>query len=242
MNWPRCATRHPAPCARARRRPPQGRRSPLGRLLGADRAATTQQAHHHLALHPARPRRGIAGLDDRPRRGRLPTFSICHPYKRPTSRPRGCFAPRTPAARGDRTRSTLDATLAVSPSLLGLSRSCVRRVLETLDVFLQRGLEPVLSPVTAYDAKRAAIVDSVAAVRASDGQVVALFLDEVTLYRQPNGPRPGRPGAAPAACGARLRADAPARIVGSLDIADGRVLAPRRGSRPSRPWSASMSR
>ncbi len=138
---------------------------------------------------------------------------------------------RAPRLLGvDRTRWTLDATRAACPWLGGLSRSGVWRVLETLDVVLKRGREHVHSPDPAYDAKRAAIADSVAAARASDGRVVALFQDEVTLHRQPSvAPAWAARGRDQPRAERSLRADAPARIVGTLDIADGRVLARRRG-------------
>lgn len=130
-----------------------------------------------------------------------------------------------------RTRWTLETARDACPWLAGLSRSGVWRVLDALDVVLKRGREHVHSPDPAYPEKRAAIAESLAEARASAGRVVALFQDEVTLHRQPSlAPAWAARGRDQPRAERSLRADAPARIVGTLDAADGRVLARRRGA------------
>jgi hypothetical protein len=132
----------------------------------------------------------------------------------------------------DRTRWTLAAVGDAIAWLAGRRRASVWRVLRQLAVVLKRGRDYVHSPDPAYAAKQAAIAACLAEARASNGRVVALFQDEVTLHRQP------RVAAAWAARGREQplarrsrRADSPvARIVGVLDAVDGRVLVRRRGT------------
>ena len=139
---------------------------------------------------------------------------------------------RAPRLLGvDRTRWTLAAVGEAVDWLAPHSPGGVGRVLASLGVVLKRGRDYVHSPDPAYPEKRAAVAARVAAARASGGRVVALFQDEVTLYRQPSvapaWEERGRPQ--PRAVRSR-RADGPvARIVGTLDAVDGRVLVRRRG-------------
>jgi hypothetical protein len=129
----------------------------------------------------------------------------------------------------DRTRWTLATVGTAVPWLADHTASGVWRALDALDVVLKRARDHVHSPDPAYEAKRAAIADALAAARASDGRVVALFQDEVTLHRHPS------LACAYAARGRDhplaergLRGDATARIVGTLDARDGRVVWRRR--------------
>lgn len=129
-----------------------------------------------------------------------------------------------------RTRWTLALVGAACPWLADYSRSGIWRVLDGLAIVLRRGREVVHSPDPCYAAKRDAIAACLDAARLSDGRIVALFQDEVTLHRQPSlaADWVARGGAQP--CARRShRGDATARIVGTLDAADGRVLVRRRG-------------
>ena len=129
-----------------------------------------------------------------------------------------------------RTRWTLDTLRQTVDWLADRSRSGVWRVLDALAVVLKRGREHVHSPDPHYDAKRAAIAACLEAARASDGRLVALFQDEVTLHRQPSlAPAWESRGRAQALAERSYRGDAPTRIVGTLDARDGRVLFRRRG-------------
>jgi hypothetical protein len=128
-----------------------------------------------------------------------------------------------------RTRWTLTTVGQGCAWLADYSRSGVWRVLETLEIVLKRGREYVHSPDVAYDAKRAAIAQSLSDAHASNGQVVALFLDEVTLHRQPSLATAYEARGTTQPCAVRsLRSDTTSRIVGVLDAQDGRVLCHRR--------------
>ena len=130
----------------------------------------------------------------------------------------------------DRTRWTLDTVGRACAWLAGRSRSGVWRVLDALEVVLKRGRAHVHSPDPAYEEKRAAIAECLAAARASGGRVVALFQDEFTLHRQPTVAPAWEARGRPQALAERsLRGDATARIVATLDAGDGRVLFRRRG-------------
>jgi hypothetical protein len=139
---------------------------------------------------------------------------------------------RAPRLLGvDRTRWTLAAVGEAIDWLAAHSPGGVGRVLDALGIALKRGRDYVHSPDPAYEAKRAAVAASVAAARASDGRRVALFQDEVTLYRQPTVAPAWEERGRPQPLAVRsLRADGGvARIVGALDAVSGRVLVRRRG-------------
>jgi DDE superfamily endonuclease len=131
----------------------------------------------------------------------------------------------------DRTRWTLATVGSAVDWLAGYGPSGVWRALAALGVVLKRAREHVHSPDPAYAAKRAAIADCLAAARDSGGRIVALFQDEVTLHRQPTvAPAWAARGPDQALAERSRRGDATARIVGTLDAADGRVLCRRRGA------------
>lgn len=138
---------------------------------------------------------------------------------------------RDPRQLGEaRTRWTLAAVGRAVGWLAGYSPSGIGRVLAALGVRHKRTREHVHSPDPAYPEKRAAITASLDEARASGGRVVTLFQDDVTLHRQPSlAPAWTARGRAQALAERSTRADAPARIVGTLDAADGRVLVRRRG-------------
>jgi transposase len=129
----------------------------------------------------------------------------------------------------DRTRWTLDLLGATCDWLADYSRSGIGRVLAELDIVLCRARDHVHSPDPEYAAKRAAIDACVALARASDGQVTTLFLDEVTLHRQPTlaSAYAARGPTQPLAERSR-RSDTLTRVVATLDAADGRVRMARR--------------
>jgi DDE superfamily endonuclease len=140
---------------------------------------------------------------------------------------------RAPRCFGiDRTRWTLRDVGATVEWLNARTPSAIWRTLDRLEIGLKRGRDHVHSPDPAYAAKQAAIAASLAEARASDGRVVALFQDEVTLHRQPSrAPDWARRGRAQPLARRSRRADAPvARIVGVLDAGDGRVLVRRRAT------------
>jgi hypothetical protein len=99
-------------------------------------------------------------------------------------------------------------------------------ILDRLGISYQRGRDYVHSPDPDYQAKIAAIEATLAQSRACTGRLVALYLDELTYYRQPS------LAAAWEACGAAQpracrshRANTPTRTIATLDPWDGRVIA-----------------
>lgn len=138
---------------------------------------------------------------------------------------------RDPRACGvDRTRWTLATLGAAVAWLADHSPSGVWRVLDALGVVRQQGRDHIHSPDPAYEAKRATIAACLAEAAASDGRIVALFLDEVTLHRQPSlAPAYAARGIDQPRAERSRCSDTTARIVGVLDPADGRVLCRRRG-------------
>lgn len=137
---------------------------------------------------------------------------------------------RDPRCLGvDRTRWRLTDLGTVIDWLADHSPSGVWRVLDRLGIGYTRARDHVHSPDPAYAAKQAAIMASRTASRTGDGHMVTLFLDELTVHRQP--PR----ASAYAARGQdqpraerSYRQDATARIVATLDPHDGRVVSRRR--------------
>lgn len=113
--------------------------------------------------------------------------------------------------------------------LTDYSRSGIGRVLDELDIGLSRARDHVHSPDPEYAAKRTHIDACVAAARASAGQVGTLFLDEVTLHRQPTlaAAYAARGPAQPLAERSR-QSDTLTRVVATLDVEDGRVCMARR--------------
>ena len=129
----------------------------------------------------------------------------------------------------DRTRWTLATVGAVVPWLADHTVGGVGRVLDALAIVLKRGRDYVHSPDVAYTAKRTAIAASLDTARASEGRVVALFLDEVTLHRQPSlAPAYAARGREQPLAERSYRRDATTRIIGTLDALDGRVVCRRR--------------
>lgn len=137
---------------------------------------------------------------------------------------------RTPRLFGiDRTRWTQASVGEVIPWLADHTPSGIWRVLDDLEVVLKRGRDHVHSPDVAYDAKRAAIAACLDAARESEGKIVALFQDEVTLHRQPSlAPAYAARGRDQPLAARSHRGDATTRIIGTLDALDGRVVCRRR--------------
>ena len=93
---------------------------------------------------------------------------------------------RAPAQYGyDRARWTL-ALLRQTCDWLRLTHDAsLAALLARLGVVYKRGRDYVHSPDPDYQAKREHLAQIVRAARASEGRVVALYLDELTYYRQP---------------------------------------------------------
>lgn len=128
-----------------------------------------------------------------------------------------------------RSRWTLRLVGAACPWLTSSSSSGVWRVLKRAGIRLKRARSHLHSPDPAYLPKQTAITAWVARGRGRDRGTVTLFLDEVTLARQPT------LAAAYAARGPvqplaerSCRSETATRYLATLDVADGRVCWCRR--------------
>lgn len=124
------------------------------------------------------------------------------------------------------TRWTLAKLRAVAEWLGQITPASVARLLDRLGVSWKRGRESVTSPDPDYLAKVAQEAVLVQYGQATRGQVVTLYLDEITYYRRPT------VAAAWAACGPEqpraeqgYAANTATRVLAALDVRDGRVHA-----------------
>jgi len=103
------------------------------------------------------------------------------------------------------------------------------RLLARLEISWKRGRPHIHSPDVNYTAKLARVATLAEQVRAARGRLVLLYLDEFTFYRQPtvahaweehghDQPRAERSD----------RSDTPTRVVGALNLVDGRTHYRRR--------------
>lgn len=133
---------------------------------------------------------------------------------------------RAPHCLGiDRARWTLRHLIAVCDWLNLSTDSGLCHLLRRLGITYKRGRDYVHSPDGDYLAKLAHIDQIVADARASDGQRVALYMDEVTYYRQPTVARAYEAAGRHQCRAVRShRANTATRIVAGLDVVTGRVL------------------
>lgn len=125
----------------------------------------------------------------------------------------------------DRARWTLHDLLSLCGGLHLKTEGGLWRLLRRLGLSYKRGRDWVHSPDPDYGAKLAHIDQIVAAARASAGRIVALFMDEVTYYRQPTlASAYEATGAAQPLARRSHRADTATRVVSTLDVVDGRTL------------------
>jgi hypothetical protein len=126
----------------------------------------------------------------------------------------------------DRTRWRLADLLEQCSQWQVATVSGMSGILDRLGISYQRGRDYIHSPDPDYEAKMAYIEGILAQSRACTGRLVALYLDELTYYRQPSlssaweergeeQPRARR----------SYHSDTPTRVVATLDPADGRVVA-----------------
>lgn len=89
----------------------------------------------------------------------------------------------------------------------------------------QRARAHVHSPDRCYDAKRAAIAAIRTHAARSNGRIVCVYVDEVTIYRQPTLAQDwAATGCAPPQAQRSQRSDTKTRVIASLDPRDGRVV------------------
>jgi transposase len=124
----------------------------------------------------------------------------------------------------DRTRWTLASLRTVCPWLELTTDSGLHHLLDRLAITYTRARDHIHSPDPAYDAKRRWIGECQRAAHDSQGRIVTLLEDEVTIYRQPSvAPAWGARGTQAQAERA-YRSNTVTRIAATLDVTDGRVL------------------
>lgn len=131
---------------------------------------------------------------------------------------------RLPRTAGiDRTRWRLTDLLGCLPGWRLHTPQGLGRVLARLGLSYQRGRSHIHSPDPAYVGKVAAVQAAVRTARDDPAQVL-LFLDEMTLYRQPTlAPAWEARGRTQPRAERSQRADTPIRILGALDATTGQV-------------------
>jgi transposase len=127
---------------------------------------------------------GVAGLRIRPGRGRKPSYT---PQTAQQAQAQVLdVVRRDPHQFGhDRARWTLALIGQSCPWLQARTAASIWQKLHHLHIHWKRGRTYVHSPDPHYQAKRAAVQQCLAVVRARPTAMVALFVDEITWYRQP---------------------------------------------------------
>jgi transposase len=123
------------------------------------------------------------------------------------------------------TRWTLAAIHDVVDWLDRLSLAGIHHLLDRLRLRYKRARDYVHSPDPDYLAKLAQIATVIAEARVSAGRSVALYLDEITYYRQPTLAHAyEEQGPAQPLARRSYRANTPTRLVGTLNPLTGQVL------------------
>ena len=123
------------------------------------------------------------------------------------------------------TRWTLQAIRTAAWRLAGCTLPGIQRILKRLGIRWKRAREAIYSPDPQYEAKLAQVAQVRRAAAGSGGRSVVVFLDEVTIGRQPTVATAYAPcGAAQARAWRSHRANTLTRIVATLDAVDGRVV------------------
>ncbi len=158
------------------------------------------------------------------------------------------FPPRTPTEAG----AELERCLSSSPRkhslrrtrwrladigqtvswLVGKSVAGISRLLRRLGFSRKQAQKFARSPDPLYDTKWRAILRAYAQMVAQPGQVVLLFMDEVSYYRQPS-PAPAyhRQGPTQPRAQQAPRANTQTRVVASLDANSGQVVYQQRNQK-----------
>jgi hypothetical protein len=186
---------------------------------------------------------GVAGLRIRPGRGRKPAFV---PHCRDAAHAKATLlhlVRRDPRTLGvARSRWRLADLLAQCPWLCLHTPRGLGRLLARLAIGYKRGRDYIHSPDPNYETKWAAVEHAAAAAAAAPEQFVQLWLDELTVYRQPTVARGWEAsGRAQPLARRSTRANTPTRIIGALDGRTGR-LHTKRASRITLPTLVSFFR
>jgi hypothetical protein len=123
--------------------------------------------------------------------GASPLFPPCGLHLEPTAAQEAAdelrhLVRRTPRACGiDQTRWTLTAIRRACDWLSERTLSCVHRMLKRFGITWKRARAAVRSPDQQYAAKLAVVEQVRAQALAQPGRIVVVYLDEVTIERQP---------------------------------------------------------
>lgn len=85
----------------------------------------------------------------------------------------------------ERTRWTLDLIRHYCDWLRVATSAGMHMILDRLEIVLKRGRQHVYSPDPDYDDKMAYVHEIISQARTSNGDIVAVYQDELTFYRQP---------------------------------------------------------
>ena len=113
----------------------------------------------------------------------------------------------------------------------GLTLAGVHTVLRRARIVWNRARASIRSPDPDYDAQLAAVAAAVEAAQAQPGRVIAVYLDEVTVERQPTVAHAYAPtGSSEQARAVRSPKSNPVtRLIGALNVLTGRVFHRRAG-------------
>lgn len=129
---------------------------------------------------------GCDGLIIRPGRGRKPAFSPSAPTDEAAKVAVRDIVGRDPGFFGfDRSRWTLDMIREACDWLGITTISGIHGLLDRLKIGWKHGRDHVHSPDRLYEEKKAAIAQIAAEVEESAGEIILVYQDEVTIYRQP---------------------------------------------------------
>ncbi len=98
---------------------------------------------------------------------------------------------RDPSLFGfDRSRWTLDMIREACWWLGDITISGIHGLLDRLDIAWKHGRDHVYSPDPLYKEKKAIVAQLAAQAEASSGEIILVYQDEVTIYRQPRSALP----------------------------------------------------
>jgi|WetSurSiteA1Bulk_404760.scaffolds.fasta_scaffold46331_1 hypothetical protein len=123
------------------------------------------------------------------------------------------------------TRWTLASIQRQEQGIRVSGKGSMCRLLLRLGVVWKRARSCVLSPDPNYVAKLADVASALAQARSAPGQIVAVYLDEVTIERQPSvAPAYAARGSDQARARRSHSANTETRVLGALDAVTGRVV------------------
>ncbi len=126
------------------------------------------------------------------------------------------------------TRWSLEAIKRVCDFLGSISQGGLSRLLDRLEISWKRSREHLHSPDPDYEAKLDQILGLRERVRASNGRLALVYLDEVTYYRQPTLANAWEEFGRQALAERSYRSNTATRVVATLDPISGQVVSRQR--------------